>query len=240
MKLLSFTLFLLISLIGMGQDLQHGLIMPVGSNSKDHFHIPKAGLPVFDGPEGKHLGKITGYLSFTRDDDAIVRLYFIDKETESPDPFDLSLFTEVGYEMYAITYFDRKAEAVRVLNNDFNYWIKLEDLKATDFQALSWPGFLLRQQKWLLGYYAIDPGLNLRASAGTDSEVIQVLRGNLFEINLTTESDDLWYKVKVKQYKKHPCEGMDDPDNLIKEYTGWIKLTDEAGRPNVWYYSGGC
>src|SRR5690606_40358846 len=57
----------------------------------------------------------------------------------------------------------------------------------------------------VLGFYANDPGLNLRDSPSVNGKVLKKLKGDLFEITPTTQSKGLWVKVKVKKYKEHPC-----------------------------------
>ena len=50
-----------------------------------------------------------------------------------------------------------------------------------------------------------------------------------------------WTKVKVKKYREHPCTtGLSQNEIVEYELEGWVKIVDDNGRPNVWYYPRGC
>ena len=121
------------------------------------------------------------------------------------------------------------------------YWLSEKEIEEKNFIVENWKNFLISRTGRLLGYYANDPGINLRALPSTDSELILTFKGDLFEITPTEQDEGNWVKVKVIKYKEHPCEsGLSQNELAEEKYEGWIKLIDNNGIPNVWYYSRGC
>ena len=81
----------------------------------------------------------------------------------------------------------------------------------------------------------------MRALPSTDSDLILTFNGDLFEIAPTEQAEGNWVKVKVIKYKEHPCLSELNQEELIEQkFEGWLKLVDDNGSPNVWYYSRGC
>ena len=216
MKNLLISIGLLVSFASVSQQLQRGVIMPHSDSRQCCIFIPKAGLQVYNAPQGDSIGRVTAYLSFTPEEGNVNRLYFIDKDTQVPDPIDAMYLWAVDSEVQAIPFVERKEGAVRILSTKFNYWIKESELIAMDYKAATWPEFLLEEQRNLLGLFAKEPGLNLRSQPTTDSAVIKLLKGDLLHITLLNENEGLWYKVKVKKYKAI-CEGTLE-ENFIREY----------------------
>lgn len=90
----------------------------------------------------------------------------------------------------------------------------------------------------VLGWYANEPGLNLRTEPTINSDILVTLKGDLWEITPTNETKGLWCKVTVKEYREYPCSGEDDL--VIRTLTGWVKLLSDEQTPNVWNYGKGC
>lgn len=238
-------IFLLVSNLCFAKQYQNGLILPdfekLEMSEVCCVYLPQEGFTVFNSPGGENIGYLTKLNERNDDDQAPYKIYFIDKTTKTLKQIDLSILKEIDYEIWAITYFERKNGYVRILDNNVGYWLNENDIEEKNFKIENWKTFLIANKDNLLGYYANDPGLNLQLLPSKDSDVIVILKGDLYEIIPTEQSQTNWVKVKVKKYKEHPCESGLNEDELIEEnYKGWIELVEDNGMPNVWYYSRGC
>jgi hypothetical protein len=69
---------------------------------------------------------------------------------------------EIGHEVWAISHLERRGGYVRVVDTRFDYWLSEKEIKLKGFKVENWQNFLPSHADDLLGYYANDPGLNLR------------------------------------------------------------------------------
>lgn len=79
--------------------------------------------------------------------------------------------------------------------------------------------------------------MNLRAKPEASSELLAQLSDDRFFITPSGKSHGLWVEVKVVQYEDAYCSGN---DTIVGNWTGWVKLLDDKGHPNLWYYTRGC
>ncbi len=210
------------------QEFTTGLIMPNKEFNVCCVYIPVSGLKIYNQPNGKTEGKI--YLGKPDNNNefyiALIQKNGIEKKLESTN------FEMVGYELMALVFVDIESEFVKLTNG---YWISKEELKSKSLKLTSWMGYVIgKNSEW----YANEFGLNLRTGPSTDYKKIITLKGDLFGITPTNETKGKWCKVKVTQYRKHPCSGEDNL--IIKTYSGWVKLISEEETLNVWTYSKGC
>ena len=238
---LIFYLLCILTNISNSQVRQNGLVLP--ENTGDHeiccIYTPKDGFKVFDKPNGKEIGVLTRNINTI--EETYYKIYFVDETTKNFIQIDIKNFQEVGYEVFSVKYFERKDGFIRIIDQSVNYWLSEKEINNKNFKVLDWQEFLIEKSGRFLGFYAKDPGLNLRTNPTTNSEILKKLEGNLFQIIPTQESNGLWTKVNVKKYIKHPCaEKFNESENLEYELKGWIKIIDEKGKPNVWYYARGC
>ncbi|MBT32565.1 MAG: hypothetical protein CMO01_23120 [Thalassobius sp.] len=243
-KFLLLLLFQISCIYCYAQALQNGLILPSSSfASEDNccIYSPKKGFKVYDAPNGKHIGVLKLKDNFEIDNQASYKLYFFDLSSEESEPIAVENFKEIGYEIWAISYFEREGDFVRVLNKDVAYWLSKKDIEADGFALVNWQEFLNQTAGSLMGFYANDPGLNLRKLPDASSEKLIGMSGDLYEITPLNENKGLWTRVKVVKYKEHPCENsLSEDENIEFEIEGWVKIIDESGLPNVWFYSRGC
>ncbi|MGK7392215.1 MAG: SH3 domain-containing protein [Candidatus Cyclobacteriaceae bacterium M2_1C_046] len=199
--------------------------------------LPENGFKVYKYPGGVLSGslKINPYKK-KQDDPFVV----IIKNNSIISEIDLNNFYQVGYEEYAIKYFNKKGNFVQIINEDSELWLDVRNIEQEKFETITWRDFLIKNSGKVLGYYANDPGLNLREAATTNSKVIKTLEGDLFQITPTKETKGNWVKVLVKKFKEHPCVNGFDEDLIQYELEGWVKIVDDKGLPNVWFYSRGC
>jgi hypothetical protein len=238
-------IFILITKFCFAQQYQNGLILPdfnkIDQSEACCIYSPKEGFSIFDSANGNNIGTLTKITESNKDDQAPYKIFFIDKSTETAKQIELSKFKEIGYEIWAITYFERKSGFVRIVESNVDYWLSEKEIEEKDFKVENWKDFLISKTGRLLGYYANNPGLNLRALPSKDSDLILTFNGDLFEIIPTEQTEGNWVKVKVIKYKEHPCISELNQNELIEEkFEGWLKLIDDNGLPNVWYYSRGC
>lgn len=227
------------------QKYHNGLILPefdkVEQSEVCCIYSPEEGFTVFNSPNGNEIGTLTRMTESNADDQAPYKIFFIHKSTETAKQIELSNFKQIGYEIWAITYFERKNGFVRIVDKNVDYWLSEKEIEDKDFKVENWKNFLISNTGSLLGYYANDPGLNLRLLPSKDSDLILTFNGDLFEIKPTAQAEGNWVKVEVIKYKEHPCVSDLNQNELIEEkFDGWIKLVNDNGSPNVWYYSRGC
>ena len=227
------------------QQYQNGFILPdfdkVEQSEVCCIYSPEEGFTVFNSPNGNEIGTLTRMTESNADDQAPYKIFFIHKSTETAKQIELSNFKQIDYEIWAITYFERKNGFVRIVEGNVDFWLSENEIEEKNFKIENWKNFLISNTGSLLGYYANDPGLNLRVLPSKNSDLILTLKGDLFEITPTDQSEGNWVKVKVMKYKEHPCVSDLNQEELIEyKLEGWLKLVDENGSPNVWYYSRGC
>jgi hypothetical protein len=227
------------------QQYQRGLILPDFDKLDEEdvccIYSPVKGFSVYDGPNGIKIGTFLLNRDSKSDNEALYNLLLLNVSNQIIDTIKRSNFKEIGYEVWALSYFERKNGYVRVTNRTVDFWLSEMEISKRNFRVENWMNFLITNAENLLGYYANDPGLNLRTQPSIESELLLTIKGDLFEIVPTSEFIGNWVKIKINKYTQHPCESMLQQDELI-EYSleGWIKIVDERGEPNVWYYSRGC
>lgn len=245
MKSVLFALVLSLSSIGFSQTHQNGLIIPKDFN-QDSFKsyccvfAPKEGFTLYDAPDGNNIGKIIQ----KQEGNLALNEMFAIKLSNGNNPiyknFDRGL-SEVGYEIFVMSFFKAKNGFVKVFDKKSTYWLKVSEIEKAGFKVSNWQDFLVAQSGKLLGYYAKKPGLNLRSEPLKGTKVLKTLRGDLFEIQLQPEKQGNWNKVRVLKYQEHPCKGnLSKEENIEYILEGWIKTIDDSGTPNVWYYARGC
>jgi hypothetical protein len=214
------------------QDMTKGLIMPDPDVAFKSccLYIPTSGLVAYDRPNGKEIANLE---PGAPDNNGEVYKAFI-KSDQGLTEFSYANLYMVGYEVMAIVYIDKQGEFVKTNNR---YWLSVKELKSKGLILTTWMEYLINA-KDVLGWYANDPGLNLRAEPTTNAEILATLKGDLWEITPTSETKGLWCKVTVKEYRKHPCSG--GKDLVIQTLTDWVKLLSDEQTPNVWDYGKGC
>lgn len=241
-KTILLSIFISFGYLLKAQELQNGLVLPNNYDASEFccVYVPNNGFNVFNNPNGQKIGLLTKDVKINTGNQSNYRIY-LDRTNDQPEQIDLSNFQEVRYEEWAITYFERADGFIRITNNQNSYWINEQEVIDKNFKIQEWPEFLVDNVGQLLGFYAKAPGLNLRAAPNVQSEILKTLKGNLFEITPTKERSGLWMKVKIKKYKEHICQSSLSEDEILDyELNGWIKIVDDSGTPNVWYYSRGC
>lgn len=197
---------------------------------------PEEGFSVYDNPRGKIIGKFKRIGNAKEDDQAPYKIYLVTGDKKEK----IENFREIGYEIFAINYTDTAEGFVKVLDTTKNYWLSVSEIEKHGFQALNWRDHMIQNED-TIGYYANEPGLRLRKEPNSESEIINSIRGDLFEIKLSKNVSGQWCKVKVTKYKEHPCKtNLEETENTESKNEGWIKIIDDNGEPNLWNYTRGC
>lgn len=219
----------------LAQSLQSGLIFPISvEEAYCCIYIPSKGFNVYGKPNGNLIGSISN------DSDSF-SFYFTNNKSKKKFELNLEDLYQVGYEIYSIPYFEKKDGFVRILSRKENYWLKEEELKSLSFEIVEWQRFLFENGNEVLGFYANEPGLNLREKPTTDSKIIMTLRTDNQQIIPTNEHKGLWTKVKVIITKEHVCmTDLSEEENFVEIVEGWVKILDDGGAPNVYFYARGC
>lgn len=232
MKCISIVIASLLSVNAPGQALTKGLIMPDpdGPFRSCCVYIPTTGLVAYDRPNGKSVAALQR--EHAGDDRAVYKAFI--KSDQGLKAFDYTNFYMVGYEIMAMVYVDKRGDFVKT---NSGFWLSVSELRSKGLVLTTWMDYLIRKQD-VLGWYANEPGLNLRAEATTSAEILATLKGDRWRITPTNETKGLWCKVTVKEYKNHPCTAENDV--VIRTLTGWVKLLSDEQTPNVWNYAKGC
>lgn len=242
-KTLSLIFLTFSTLISYSQVRQHGLIMP-NDFSDDNIcciYSPLEGFSVFDKPNGNKIGTLTRNAKSNKGSEPEYKIFFVDNKTNTDTKIDLKNFKEIGYEVMSITFFERKAGFVRIVNETVDYWLMETEIFDKNFKVIDWQQFYTEMSGRLMGFYANDTELDLKTEPSDNSVTKKTLKGDLFEIKPTNETKGNWTKVKVKKYKEHPCDThLDDKANIEFEIDGWIEVVDDNGQPKLWYYARAC
>lgn len=143
---------------------------------------------------------------------------------------------EIDYEKSGLLVFESREGHVKIFDNNRQreQWLSLEDLREKGFEYLPWIDFMTNPNQWFLPYFY---GMNLREAPNTSAPILVLAKGEQFEITPTGKVDGFWAEVIIEEYDSVYCES---PHNLVKSYIGWIKILDDAGYPNIWFYTRGC
>lgn len=236
------SLLLLVPLFIFGQTGKRGIIVPAIDSlmtSENYCCVlsPPQGFNVYDNPNGTVIGTLKKVGDVKKDDQVPYTIYFVTGNKK----VKVDNYREIAYEIYAINYTDSMQGFVKVLDPLKSYWLHVDEISKQGFKTVSWLDHLINQSEHQLGYYATEPGLRVRKEPNSTSELIGSVRGDLFEIKLTDNTQGQWCKVNITKYKEHPCN-TELSENENVEYTseGWLKIIDDTGEPNLWSYTRGC
>jgi hypothetical protein len=187
---------------------------------------------VFEAPGGTLLGKLAEERS---SGGQLIALQIL-REGALPLAVE-SLFgvREVGYESGALEYFDRKEGFVQVLPRAAaaGLWVRESDLRPGGVK--SWAVYLagLKDVLWR----APPADLVLRSGPSAASAA-RSLPAGVLGVQATGEVKGDWMEVRITGHDgPFICE---DGKPTGATATGWIKGSDGAGQPRIWYFTRGC
>lgn len=184
-----------------------------------------AGLIVFDAPDGIPIGKLMGMEGLHMSCNGKVM---------EVDPRD---FREYTYGVSGLTFFEEKQGYLRMFNHSYlgGIWVRQSELAYQEWAWETWMDFLLTGHT--LFPESLNIKMNLRVKPEAGAQLLANLSDDRFCITPTGKSQGLWAEVKVAQYEEAYCSGN---DKVIGNWTGWVKLLDDKGHPNLWFYTRGC
>ncbi|MDX2249743.1 MAG: SH3 domain-containing protein [Bacteroidia bacterium] len=191
--------------------------------------------PIYASPNGPVIGTLQtpGEKNYPSG-----RSFFRHADSNARTLFDLRDGREIAYDAAGLIYYEEKDGFLRVLHHTLQKpaWIKISNLHEYHLKPVLWMDFILQYGPSL--FHPHDSiGLNLRKSPSTSGEKITSIKGDLYMVKFTGKREGLWAEVEVTLYDIHPCEGDAQEQN---KWSGWIKLMDDKGFPNIWFYTGGC
>jgi hypothetical protein len=225
------------------QPRQTGLLVPINSVEPERccLFLPEEGLAIYDKPRGTKTGILSRADESAPTEEARYSVFYIDMLADTSNPIESESLQEISYEILSFRFFERKKSFIRIISASADYWVSEKELKLKGFSAIDWQQFFIGFSGTLMGFYANDPGLALKVQPSDDSETKEFLQGDLFEIAARNQCKGDWTKVIVKKYREHPCEtDLGDPENIEYEIEGWLKVVDDKGNPNLYYFSRGC
>ncbi len=221
------------------QNQQFGIIYPIASEEASYCctYFPNdQALDLYDAPNGRKLGVVARKDVDDAGYEDQYTLVFIDGAGDSTQLDMWQDLKEVGYEAYALTYTAHQDGFVKVLPSLGDRWIKVIDLQQVNFRQLPFQSFMTEKSGEVLGFYP-EAALNLRKSPSPTAEKIETMSFQ-HEISLTGKHEGPWSHVKVIKLKEGRCEGNEDVEEY--ELEGWIKVLDDSGTLNIWFYTRGC
>ncbi|MEI6764231.1 MAG: hypothetical protein WCM76_01240 [Bacteroidota bacterium] len=210
-----------------------GIIIPEKGIQTMHINMPLASFGLFDTPGGKKAGTI-----FMKNSVNVV--YSLEQKMIVCRVKDEDL-AEVAAAGWCLKYYGEQGDFVKILvqSTGIGLWISKTELNYLHLKPETWLDFMLAKKT---GFYPnIDIGLNLRLEPDAGSKKIVLMKGDHYLIDLDGETDGAWAKATVKKYSTRPCKAASS-DNLSAQETlhGWIKIVDDKGFPNIWFYPRGC
>lgn len=211
----------------------NGIVVPEKGIQELHINMPFASFDLFDAPSGKKSGTIfmknSLNLKFSVDSKMIVCNVKME---------DLA---EVAAAGWCLKYYNEQGDFLQILvqSTGNGMWISKTELNYLHLKPTDWRGFLLTKKT---GFYPnVDIGLNLRQEPDAASKKIVLMKGDHYLIDLSGETDGPWAEAVVKKYSSRPCKAKNPQDLKATEtWQGWIKIIDDKGFPNIWFYPGGC
>jgi len=113
------------------------------------------------------------------------------------------------------------------------FWISSSELQKVNFYVIDWMSFLLAKKT---GFYpATEKGLVLREEPNPKSKGVIWLKNINYLITLSGKTEGQWAEVKVT-WPRFGLGGKEVAKSRTY-YKGWIKMLDDDGSPNIWFYT---
>lgn len=142
----------------------------------------------------------------------------------------------IGYEISGLIIHKEQDGFLKIMyrSGDISAWIPINKLQESGFVHQPWIQFMSNKHRT---FFTMEYGMNLRDQPNIKGNKILTVKGNQFEITPTGKVKGFWAEVVISEYDTVYCEA---PHDLIKIYYGWMKILDDKGFPNVWFYPRGC
>lgn len=209
-----------------------GIIFPEKGVMERAINFPLAQIELLDAPGGHKIGFI-----FKKNS---LNLMYQVVGNEAPfrvKDKDLAELAPLGF---CLKIFAAEKNFVRVLVNSTGRgcWISLDELGYLRYSAKDWMTWMSSQK--CLFYPMVDVGVNLRSAPDAQSTKLALLKGLSYGITLSGKTEGYWAEVSAARYASAPCKNPSSVANPLETQTGWLKILDDAGTPNIWCFPRGC
>ncbi len=197
---------------------------------QSYYDVPVEGIACFD-KEKKEVGKIK----------ILDNQPFIVHSNGSKTKLELKDFERVGYEPAYLRFYDSKNHFAKVLEQtyDLELWISIDS--ASNASAYTYLDLIKKTQnkEWAIvtGQKCLTVWDN-NDSLGCINNTHINPEGYGIDIIFLGEFNKNLAKVSIKifDFEDYMVLEPAQPARVITEYTGWVKLIDKNGFPNIWYY----
>lgn len=143
---------------------------------------------------------------------------------------------QIGYEIDGLVVKKETDGFLKIMytEGDLIAWVSLVEIKKAGFIYYPWKQFMVSSGQT---FFTTNYGMNVRQKPSINEPVVIMVKGDQFEIELTGKTKGLWAEVVIKEFDSVYCEA---PHQLINTFLGWMKILDDEGYPNVWFYPRGC
>lgn len=209
-----------------------GILAPGRGISSFYLNFPLAEIGLFDVPGGAKIGSLVKKNS--------INLMCKLASTQLTFRINNKDIVEIELAGYCLKYFEIDGSFAKVLVNSTGkgLWVSLSELQYLRYSAKPW--LELMSEKKTFFYNMVDVGINLRKDPNQKSNKIILIKGNQYAITLTGKTEGLWAEATVGKYSQAPCKDLTATYKSTEEWKGWIKVIDDAGYPNIWFYPEGC
>lgn len=185
-----------------------------------------AGIILFDEAGGMPIGKIMGETGLQLS---------CEQQSIQIQPSDLK---EYGYEISGLLYWEEENGYIQIFRNSIpgGVWIRQVELAQHQWTAESWMEFITAG-KVILYPERLGIKMNLRETPKASGKLLVTMTDDHFQITPTGRTQGLWAEVEVVKYTGAYCSGE---SGVSDSWTGWVKLLDDQGHPNLWTYTRGC
>ena len=208
-----------------------GFLAPEGGAGQLRINFPYARFDLFMKPGGPSVGKI--YKK-----DLLNLMYCFGSSGSEFRTAEADIVCLPG-KAYCLKVYGEESGYYKVLLNSTGagYWISAKELGYLRYNCLRWEAFFPASK---MAFYPVAfPGLNLREGPKQESKKLSLMKGKNWVITFTGEITGLWCACKAVRYGSIPCGGS-APGKPLEEYSGWIKISDDTGFPNIWFHEKDC
>lgn len=143
-----------------------------------------------------------------------------------------------SYKSSCFQYLESKDGYLKVKVNDVFYWLNQNEIEGYNFKPILWFDYLSQLNS---EYLTANINLNLRTQPNKQADKIKLLVINRHSeetnyMKMTGKTSENWAEVEVNIYRNY-CSSKKE---LIKTYTGWIKVVDDNGLPNIFSVPSPC
>ena len=201
-----------------------GLIMPAGNQVFS--------LRIYDSPDHDEIDGLV------LREEPYQALMWKNAETDVREQLSHAGTIEFDYEISGLTVYAEQINYYQVFSPDPSQarWVRKRDLLMEGVVYADWMEFMIHYPETLFPG-ALGINMNVRDKPSVEGKKLLTANSDRFFIEPTGRSQGLWAEVVVSEYSGEYCSG---DEILIRQVTGWVKMLDDAGYPNLWYYTRGC